>query len=60
MNNNLVGEVDKNYGLVYHTYLQFEDFSCQDQGLETYQDGRQVRCRHSAVAVQQALQYVAF
>jgi hypothetical protein len=43
MNNNWLGEVDKNYGLTAcHTYLQFEDFTCDGEGLETYHDGRQV------------------
>lgn len=43
MNNNLAGEVDKNYQYHHqlHTYLQFEDFTCRGLGLETYQDGRQ-------------------
>jgi hypothetical protein len=44
MNNNEVGEVDKNKGpaLLLHSYLQFEDFSSRGEGLETYHDGRQV------------------
>jgi hypothetical protein len=58
MNNNLAGELDKNYGglAAYHTYLQFEDFSCRGGGLETYLDGTQVsledHCDHAIVYVQ--------
>jgi hypothetical protein len=47
MNNNEVGEVDKNKGpALLHSYLQFEDFSSRGEGLETYQDGRQVSIIH--------------
>ncbi len=48
MNNNEVGEVDKNKGpaLLLHSYLQFEDFSSRGEGLETYLDGGQVSIIH--------------